>query len=55
MAQGEFPKQEADSVKDAAEEMFKALPQTKKRLFLGHLNDLFLFIEAAKRVAPEGK
>ena len=55
MAQGEFTKQAADAVKEAAEQMFKALPKTKQWDYIGHLNDLFLFIEAAKRAAPEGK
>jgi hypothetical protein len=55
MAQGEFTKQEAAAVKEAAEEIFKALPKTKQRDYIGHLNDLFLFIEADKRAAPEGK
>lgn len=53
MAQGDFTKQEADLVKKVAEEIYLALPKTKRREYLGHLNDVFLFIEAAKRAAPE--
>jgi len=35
--------------------MFKALPKAKQAQFFGHLNDISLFIEAAKRVAPAEK
>lgn len=52
MAQGQFTKQEADFVHTAANEMFLGLPKSKRMEFLGHLNDIFLFIEAAKRAAP---
>lgn len=55
MAQGEFTKEEADSTKKAVEEMFKGLSKGKRGEFLGHLNDIFLFIEAAKRAAPAEK
>jgi len=53
MAQGQFTKQEADETIKAVEEMYKALPKAKQAAFIGHLNDIFLFIEAAKRNAPE--
>jgi hypothetical protein len=52
MAQGEFTKEEADATKEAVDELFKALPKSKQMGFIGHLNDIFLFIEAAKRAAP---
>ena len=55
MAQGEFTKEEADATKEAVEEMFKGLTKSKQGEFFGHLNDIFLFIEAAKRVAPAEK
>jgi hypothetical protein len=55
MAQGEFTKQEAQSVKEAVDEMFDALPKSKKMDYIGHLNDIFLFLEEAIRVAPEEK
>lgn len=54
MAQGEFTKQEAEETKTAVDEIFKAIPKTKQINFIGHLNDIFLFLEAAKRVAPDG-
>jgi hypothetical protein len=50
--QGEFTKEEAQSVKEAVDEMFKALPKSKQMNFLGHLNDIFLFLGAAEREAP---
>jgi len=52
MAQGKFTKQEADETVRAAEEMFEGLSKGKRLDFLGHLNDILLFIEAAKREAP---
>jgi hypothetical protein len=53
MAQGEFTKAEADATKEAVDEMFNAIPKSKAMGYIGHLNDIFLFIEAAKRAAPE--
>ena len=52
MAQGEFTKEEADETIIAVDEMYRALPKTKQPKFLGHLNDILLFIEAAKKNAP---
>lgn len=54
MAQGEFTKEEATETTKAVEELFNALPKSKKGEFIGHLNDISLFLEAAKRAAPEG-
>ena len=53
MAQGEFTKEEAQSTIEAFDEVFKALPKTKQMDFFGHTNDIFLFLEAAKRIAPK--
>jgi hypothetical protein len=53
MAQGEFTKQETDETKKAVEEIYDALPKSKKFEFIGHLNDIFLFLEAAGRNAPD--
>lgn len=53
MAQGEFTKEEATETIKAVDELFKALPKSKRGEFFGHLNDISLFLEAAKRVAPE--
>lgn len=55
MSLGEFTKQEANAVKQAVEDMFKALSKKKRIEYIGHLNETFLFIEAAKKVAPEAK
>lgn len=56
MAQGEFTKEEATETLRAVDELFKALPKSKQAEFIGHLNDICLFLEAAKRVAkPEKK
>lgn len=53
MAQGQFSKQEADATATAVDEMFNAIPKSKRMEFIGHLNDIMLFIEAAKRSAPD--
>lgn len=53
MAQGDFTKEEADETVVAIDEMYKALSRPKQRLFFGHLNDILLFIETAKKNAPE--
>ena len=53
MAQGEFTKQEAAETIKAVDEMFKALSKAKQGEYLGHLNDICLFLEAAQRTAPD--
>lgn len=55
MAQGDFTKEEATETVRALDEVFKALPKTKQAAFFGHLNDILLFLEAAKRAAPADK
>ena len=52
MAQGQFTKEEADETSVAVKELFEALPRTKRIDYVGHLNDIYLFIEAAKLAAP---
>ena len=52
MAQGDFTKEEATATEEAVDEMFKALPKTKQMNLLGHLNDILLFLSAAKKAAP---
>lgn len=53
MTQGQFTKEEAEETRIAVEEMWKGLTKRKQTEFFGHLNDIFLFLEAAKRHAPE--
>lgn len=55
MAQGEFTKQEAANTDEAVNEMFKAIPKSKQINYLGHLNDILLFLAAAKKAAPDEK
>lgn len=52
MAQGEFTKEEAKQTTESFTEVFKALPKSKQGNFLGHANDIYLFLEAAGKVAP---
>ena len=53
MAQGHFTKQEAKATAEAVEELFDALPKSRRMDYIGHLNDIYLFIDAAKRNAPD--
>ena len=53
MAQGEFTKQEAAETIKAIDEMYRALSKARQREYVGHLNDICLFIEAAQRAAPD--
>lgn len=53
MAQGEFTKQEADEVMKSLTAIFEGIPKSKRLNFIGELNDVALFIEAAKRAAPD--
>lgn len=53
MAQGEFTKQEAEATREAVQEIWEALTKKKQLEFFGHLNDVLLFLEAAKTYAPD--
>lgn len=55
MAQGDFTKEEAGEMENVAKEIMDAFPKKKLGEFIGHFNDLFLFIAAAKKNAPETK
>ena len=52
MTQGKFSKEECASCEDALKEIMEAMPKSKVVDFIGHFNDLFLFLTAAKAVAP---
>lgn len=52
MAQGDFTKEEVRETKKSVEEMFDALPKSKRFDFIGHLNDVMLFLDAAEKAAP---
>jgi hypothetical protein len=55
MAQGEFTKEEAQQTGQAVQEMFEALPKKKQMDYLGHYNDILLFLGAAEEAAPKEK
>lgn len=55
MSQDRFTKEEATAIMEAVDELFKALPKTKQAQFIGHLNDICLFLSAAKQAAPNEK
>lgn len=51
MAQGQFTKEEAAAVDEAFAEVMKAFPKKKLAEFIGHFNDIALFLAAAKNAA----
>lgn len=53
MAQGEFTRQEIRETRTAVQEMWEALTENKRMEFLGHLNDIFLLLDAAEKHAPD--
>ena len=55
MTQGKFSKEEAKDMKDATNEIMKAMPKTKIGEFIGHFNSLFMFLDACEREAPSEK
>lgn len=52
MAQGQFTQEEAKATEEAVKEVFEALPRSKQGQFIGHMNDIYLFLAAAKKAAP---
>lgn len=55
MAQSELTREEAKETLKALNEMFEAIPKSKRFDYIGHLNDVSLFLEAAARELPEEK
>ncbi len=55
MAQGEFTKSNAGLATEAFTEVFEALPKTKQGHFIGHANEIYLFLAAAEEAAPVGE
>lgn len=53
MVQGQFTKEEATATIEAVNEVMKAFPKSKVGEFIGHFNDILLYLEASKRNAPE--
>jgi len=55
MTQGKLSKEEAQSCYEATEEIMKAFPKSKALDFIGHFNDIMLFLGTAKRELPSEK
>lgn len=55
MTQGRFTKEEAKECHEALDEIMKAMPKTKLMNFVGHFNDIFLFLNACIKEAPSEK
>ncbi len=49
MAQGDLTKENAATCLEAVNEMFEAISKSKRIEYLGHLNEVCLFLERAKR------
>jgi hypothetical protein len=49
MAQGEFTKEECNAANEALTEVMEAFPKSKALYFIGHFNDIFLFLSAVKK------
>jgi hypothetical protein len=54
MAQGEFTKEEAAETEESFGTVFKSLSKQKKMDLICEANDIYLFLEAAKRAATDG-
>lgn len=52
MSQGRFTKEECKATEEAMEEIMKAFPRKKALDFVGHFNDVMLFLAAALQAAP---
>ena len=52
MAQGRFTKEEARATREAFDEIINSLSRNKKMEFIGHMNDIYLFLDAAEKAAP---
>lgn len=52
MTQGKASKEEAKSCSEALDEIMKAMPKSKALDFVGHFNDIFLFLSACQRALP---
>jgi hypothetical protein len=52
MAQGDFTKEEAKEVGNIFKEVFEALPKRRQGEFIGHANDIYLFLAACERECP---
>ena len=52
MAQGEATKEECMETMRAVSELFVALAKSKRVEYLGHLDDICLFLNAAEKILP---
>ena len=52
MGQGDFTKEEAKESTEALDEIMKAFPKSKAMEFIGHFNDIFLFLGSCQRECP---
>lgn len=52
MAHGEFTKEEAAETEKTVQKIMKAMSRELSLNLIGHFNDIFLFLSAAKKAAP---
>lgn len=53
MSQSDLTKENAQNCIDAVKELCEAIPKTRQMDYIGHLNDLYLFLGACKREFKE--
>lgn len=51
--QEQITKARAKEIVEAVDEMFKAIPKSKQMEYLGHFNDVCLFLEQVSREAKK--
>jgi len=49
MAQGEFTLEETEEIEKTATEVFEGIPKSRRVRYLGHMNDIYLYLGAARR------
>lgn len=55
-SQTDFTPERAKEIRDTVDDMFKGIPKSRRMEYIGHLNDIMLFIGAAERtMKPEGE
>jgi len=55
MTQGKLSKEEAENCYEALDEIMKAFQKNKVSEFIGHFNDVLLFLSTAKKELPSEK
>lgn len=52
MSLGDWSKEEAGTCRELVDQMFLALPKSKRMEYIGHLNQVLIFLSEAAKHAP---